>query len=145
VFLFIHIPLVVLPSVPGRVASLAPVPQEEVAAAGPTASGPQEEATSAVDRGCVKARGHPRGACHRAGELLAQNCPQHSGPSMANCAGVDFGPRGQDFLRAQGGSVQLALGWRIKQAFGFLLITGILSTCGGVGAGGHLGSGLFTV
>lgn len=86
------------PSIPGGVACLAPVPQEEVAAAGPAAPCPQEEAASGVSRGCAEAWGHPGWSCHRAGELLAKNCPQHPGPSVADCAGVDLDPRGGQWL-----------------------------------------------
>lgn len=71
---------------------LAPVPQEKVAATGPTAPGPQEEAMSRVNRGCAKAWGYPRGTCHGAGKLFATDCPKYSGPSMADCTGVGLHP-----------------------------------------------------
>lgn len=67
---------------------LAPVPQEKVAAAGPTAPSPQEEATLRVGRRYAKAWGYSRGACHRTGELFAKDCPKHHGPSMADNTGV---------------------------------------------------------
>ena len=82
-------------------AGLAPVPQEEVAAAGSTAPCSQEEAASGGSRGCTKAWGHPRGALLRTGGLLSKNGSQHSGPSMADCAGADSDQReGRTPLRA---------------------------------------------
>lgn len=67
---------------------LAPVPQEKMATASPAAPGPQEEAMSRVNRGCAKTWGYPRGTCHGTGKLFAKNCPEHSGPSLADCTGV---------------------------------------------------------
>lgn len=72
----------------GGVAGLARLPQEEVATAGPATHGSQKEATFGPGAGYFEARGHSRWACHGAGELLAKNCPQCAGPSMADCAGV---------------------------------------------------------
>lgn len=95
------LPVTCPPTVPGRVAGLAPVPQEEVAAAGPTAPCPQEEAASGGRRQAA-GRGHARQAQHRVGGLLTKNCPQHSGPPVAGCAGVHGDPRAAAWLIERG-------------------------------------------